>query len=175
MQWICPGGEEPCGQVRGASLSEVRYRADSNGGPRGAVIDLPRCECGTQTFLKADYTLKELFKCLLTLVDDAGVIRGYALPLAHVRNLRLHAILHERGQAVHAPALPMPPAALLQHPTMQVLGDIDVMHSIWFAYGIMRYHQAIACPFSEFFFDVTRTPLTLPEPERNLIDGPARN
>ena len=138
ITWQCAGGEEDelCELSNTAHIADVEYR--HRGKSRGAVIALPRCRCGAQCFLKADYTLKELWKAVQPVVNEAGVIWAYVLPLRYVRNVRLHQLLYERGMALYAPVVPMPPLALLKHPQMASIGDPDVVYGLWFGYLAAR-------------------------------------
>lgn len=144
LTWHCLGQdeeEEECGAELIASLDEVEYRlAHNETGPRGAVIALPKCACGAQTFLKADYTLKELSKVVHAVQNEHGVIWAYVLPLRYVRNLRLHWMLYVRGRAEHAPVLPMPAAELLARREMVAI-DSDVAYALWFGYLTMKYKK----------------------------------
>jgi hypothetical protein len=140
IHWHCQGQdeeEETCGLACEASIDEAEYRLSSLGKKRGAVIALPRCTCGAQTFLKADYTLKELSKVVCAVQNEQGVIWAYVLPLRYVRNLRLQWMLYVAGRA-EPPLLPLPNWELLAHPEMAEI-DTDVAHALWFGYLTMKY------------------------------------
>lgn len=139
-----------CGQERHAHISEVRYqrpqtptegravldvrRAPQAG--RGAVLVLPRCpECGTQLFLKADYSLKEAWRCVMEV--EAGALRVVAMRPQHARNLVALAMLYERGMAEHAPVLPMPSEAMIEAGVRQGL-PIDSVWALWFGYQAVQ-------------------------------------
>src|SRR6266851_4898464 len=145
IHWHCQGQdeeEETCGAELTASIDEAEYRlAPNETGPRGAVIALPRCTCGARTFLKADYTLKELSKVVCAVQNEQGVIWAYVLPLRYVRNLRLHWILYVRGKAEHAPIVPLPDHEMLVHLQMMEVSDIDVAHALWFGYLTVKYRK----------------------------------
>src|SRR6266568_1741126 len=95
LTWQCYGGEEDerCGALLTARVEEALYRRSQ----RGAMIELPACQvCEARVFLKADYSLKELWKATQAVQNEAGVIWAYALPLRYVRNLCLHWLLYDR-------------------------------------------------------------------------------
>ena len=147
LHWTCQGQdeeEETCGAELTASLNEVEYRLPREQTKRGAVIALPRCACGAQTFLKADYTLAELSKVVCAVQNEQGHIWAYVLPLRYVRNLRLHWMLYERGKAEYAPVLPMPSEELLARPEMAEIEDVDVAHALWFGYLVAKQRNLIA-------------------------------
>ena len=136
LYWTCLRYDEDgelvsCGQAKTASIDEAVYHSHE-----GAVIALPRCACGTQCFLKADYTLKELSKVVQAVKNEQG-IWSYVLPLRYVRNLRAHWMLYERGKAEHAPVLPMPAEGLLAHPEIAEI-DVDVAHALWFGFLVAK-------------------------------------
>lgn len=101
---------------------------------RGAVIALPRCTCGVQTFLKADYSLKELWQCCVPLTNEAGVTWAYGLRYGHLHNMLAHWLHYQAGNAPIAPVLPMPPDEML-------MGEMppDVLHALWF--GWLAYRE----------------------------------
>lgn len=138
IHWYCPGGEEDeqCGQANEATLHDLVYRHP--GQARGAVIDLPRCRCGARTFLKADYTLKELYKCLQIVSTEES--SAYVLPLRYVANLHIHALLHQSGKAEHAPVLDMPPQALLEHEAFANVKPSTVA-ALWLGYSAMKAYR----------------------------------
>ena len=140
LHWRCFGGEEDeyCGASCEAGIDEAVYRLPRSGGRRGAVIDLPYCACGARCSLKADYTLKELWKAVQPVQNEAGVIWAYALPLRFVRNVRLHWMLYERGMAEFAPVLPLPDPEMLTHLQMMELSDTDCAHAVWFGMLMAR-------------------------------------
>jgi hypothetical protein len=140
LSWYCQGGEEDeqCGLLNTATLASLEYQ--HRGQPRGAVIALPRCQCGAQTFLKADYSLKELYKCLQAVEDEETGAIAYVLPLRFVRNLHIHALLHQSGKAEHAPILGMPPQALLEHPSFATAKP-ETVYALWFGYSTMRAYK----------------------------------
>ncbi len=108
IEWACTNEECEFAEARLSAHAEhatVKYLPVS--GKRGAVIALPQCLCGTQTFLKADYTRKELLSGMFRVVDDQGQERGHILKLGHVRNLLLHHMLHLQGRAPE-PLVPLP-------------------------------------------------------------------
>ena len=154
LTWLCPGDEGYCMQGLHATLAEARYLAAQEAciplprtHPRykpdpGAVIALPACaQCGTQTFLKADYSLRELFKLSFTIQNAAGEIWAYALPFAHMRNLRLQHALYRAGLAAYAPLLPEPPETFL--PISRELAC-----SLWYGFGgVGAHHPQLASKF----------------------------
>lgn len=140
IEWQCKGGEEDelCSSLNTAMLDDLAYNQVSETG-RGAVIALPPCQqCGAQTFLKADYSIKELCKVVQAVQNEQGVIWAYVLPLRYVRNLRLHWMLYEQGKAEHAPVLPMPPQEVLEHPQFAQIEDRDSIGALWFGYLAVR-------------------------------------
>jgi hypothetical protein len=134
LQWYCPGDEEEeCGALLSAHLDEVEYHempATRKPG-RGAVIALPTCHCGTQTFLKADYTMKELYKALIRYEEDG--MWAYVLPTRYVHNLHVHFLLYQHGKAAFAPALEMMPQSLLDHPSFAGVKPSTVQ-ALWYGY-----------------------------------------
>jgi len=136
LYWQCliydeDGDLLSCGEEKTAPISEVHYQETEVGTARGAVIALPQCRCGAQMFLKADYSLKELCKATHPVQNEQGVLWAYVLPLRYVYNLRAWHLLYERGQAPHAPVLPMPGQALLGHPRFAGVPP-DVVYAFWF-------------------------------------------
>ena len=142
LSWYCQGGEEDeqCGVLNTAILDALEYQ--HRGQPRGAVIALPMCACGAQTFLKADYSLKELYKCLQAVEDEETGAIAYVLPLRFVRNMHIHWLLHNLGKAEHAPVLPMPPQALLEHPSF-AQAKPETVYALWFGYSTMRRYRPL--------------------------------
>src|SRR5258707_3284048 len=141
LYWRCLRYDEDgnlisCGKAKSAVLSEAVYHSPAH---EGAVIALPRCECGTQCFLKADYTVKELSKVVCAVTNEQG-IWAYVLPLRYVRNLRLHWMLYVRGKASHAPVLPMPAEELLARPEIYEI-DTDVAHAFWVGFLVAKRHS----------------------------------
>lgn len=135
LHWECllydeDGALVSCGEKKTALLEEAIYQSPSN---KGAVIVLPRCECGTQCFLKADYTVKELWRATHSVINAEGQIWAYVLPLRYVRNLRAHWLLYERGLAPVAPVLGLPPQGAL-------LVDQDTTHALWFGFQTVRQY-----------------------------------
>lgn len=141
LHWTCMAGEadERCLLPLSAHVSQAQYRLlPGEDGPHGAMIDLPACtSCGARCSLKADYSLKELFKATDTLTDATGGIIGYALQRAHVHNLLVHHYLHAHGQAAHPPVLGMPTREELADPTLSQLNAITVL-GLWFGFAVVR-------------------------------------
>lgn len=139
LTWNCllydeDGNLASCGQPRHVHIEEARYldsATDEQG--RGPVIALPRCACGAQTFLKADYSLKELWRNTYAVQNEAGVVWAYVLALSHTRNLWAHWLLYERGLAPIAPLLSLPPPGAL-------VGTLEVTHALWFGFAVARMH-----------------------------------
>lgn len=140
LSWYCPGGEEDeqCGLLNTATLADLVYHHP--GQARGAMIALPKCACGAQTSLKADYTLKELYKTLQVMIDEESGTIAYVMPLRFVRNLQIHWMLHKSGKAAHAPVLEMPPQVLLEHPSFAGVKP-GTVHALWFGYSVMRHYK----------------------------------
>jgi len=114
LHWTCllydEGGDlVSCGEEKQTHISEARYLAQSDDRQRGPVIALPRCGCGVQMFLKADYSIKDASRCCLPVVNDAGQTWAYAMKLGHARNLLMHWMLYERGEASIPPCIDRPP------------------------------------------------------------------
>jgi hypothetical protein len=140
--WQCRGGEkdEWCGVECQAHIDEAEYQ-EALGAKvpgQGAVIALPQCACGARTFLKADYTLKELWKSTQPVQNEQGIVWAYTLPLRYVRNVRLHQMLYERGMALYPPVLPLAPQALREQPQFAQIADVDVVESLWLGYLLAR-------------------------------------
>jgi hypothetical protein len=76
----------------------------------GAVVALPPCpECASQTFLKADYVVKDLFRKMLCPVIDpeTNQFYGYSMKKTHSLNFRLLNMLYDLGKLPEAPLLPV--------------------------------------------------------------------
>lgn len=103
---------------------------------RGDVIALPKCLCGTQMFLKADYTLDELLleEALINYRGANGEDYGYILKIQHVRNMLLHHMLYHIGKAPTPPILPLPPKTVLANLLNSGVEGMDheVAFSLWF-------------------------------------------
>ena len=143
LVWICPGGEEdddkPCGIENTASLDEVVYHEapDMRVLGRGATIALPKCACKTQTFLKADWSLKELYRVLVAFLDEQGDVWAYALRFEHVYSLQLHWMLYQQGRAAYPPIVDMPPQAVMEHSQFEGV-DPRVTTALWCGFTIVR-------------------------------------
>jgi hypothetical protein len=140
LSWHCvifdeDGDLVSCGKRSACQVDQAQYReaplTESLG--KGAVMALPRCTCGAQMFLKADYSLKELWKNTLTVKNEQGVVWAYVLTLAHARNLWAHWLLYERGLAPIAPLLSLPPPHTM-------IGNLEMTHSLWFGFAVARAH-----------------------------------
>jgi hypothetical protein len=171
IHWTCACDEGYCKTQLSAHVSELEYILPPDcDGPRGATIATPLCEhCQangilSRCFLKADYTLRELAGLTHTVVDETGNVRGYALPLRHVRNLLAHHALYQLGEAQHAPVLSMPSEGLLEHPAMQQLkGTSDAAYSIWFAWTLVRELGHALPSFDQFFLGMAQPALPSPQ------------
>ena len=138
-----------CYKPLSAHVSEAKYVSPFERA-QGAVIHLPPCaHCGGVCHLKADYSLKELFKETLTIVDNMGNIKGYAMPLQYSRNLLVHHMLYEMGKAEYAPVLPMPNEGFLEQ--MKPLGNTDLAYSLWFSWALLRERGQMVASFDQFF------------------------
>jgi hypothetical protein len=144
LHWQClildrKGRVKSCGQWKTAHIDEAEYQLlhDEDGTGRGAVIALPRCECGAHCFLKADYDLEELYDELQEVTDEETGATVAVLPYRYIRNLQAHWMLYERGKADYAPVLPMPPIALLERPEFASVKPATVM-ALWFGYLAAR-------------------------------------
>jgi hypothetical protein len=164
INWTCTG--EECQSQLSAHITELEY-VNHRDGPHGATIALPPCKgCTTQCFLKADYSLKELFKLTHTVVDNLGNIKGYALPLRHVRNLITHHFLYKEGKASHPPVLPLPGHGFLEHSSMGALKEAsDVAYSLWFAWAMMRERGQMIQGFDQFFLGISEPVPTITGPK----------
>lgn len=149
-----------CGQEKVAHIDETVYLVPEQSNPRGPAIALPRCACGTQTFLKGDYNLEEIWECCTPIPDASGNgIWTYGMWPRHARNLVAHQMHYERGNAPFAPVLSMPPEALLQG-WLAAGHDADLLYALWFgwrAYEEYGHYQRGVLP-------VASPPLLLPEP-----------
>ena len=149
LTWRCvvldPIDEEvvSCGELKQCHISEARYLEPPGASVpgRGAIIRLPRCQCGAQTDLKADYRLKELWKETLTVVNEQGEVWAYALPLRYGRNLRAHQMLYERGQTGEPPVVSMPPANLLARPEVAQIGSPETVEALWFGFAVVAAYS----------------------------------
>lgn len=149
LTWRCElyefGELVSCGELKTAHIDEMVYLTQDPSEARGATIALPQCSCGVQSFIKADYTVKELAKALKLVADEQTNERAYVLPLRYMLNLRVHWMLYERGKAAYAPVLEMPPQALLEHPSFAGVKPSTV-YALWFGYSTIRQvaPQAVA-------------------------------
>lgn len=152
LSWICPGSDdEPCGQRLSARLEDVTYCTAASGravqlveastGCRihdadGAVIALPPCRCGMQTFLKADYSSRDFQRRRIFAehCDEAGVVQLRVLKTGHARNLILQHLLYARGLAPCAPVLPMVPGEVSNLLNMMELG---LLSALWFTFYLL--------------------------------------
>ncbi len=144
LHWDCLhydeyGERTSCGRPRSAHVAEVVYHSRDAANARGPVLALPRCSCGVQFFLKADYSVKEALRCVLTITRDGGDAWAYAMRPQHARNLVAHWMLYERGQAAYAPVLPMPPRAVALACAQRHL-DTDTLYALWFGAAAVRAH-----------------------------------
>jgi hypothetical protein len=162
IHWKCVGDEGDCQTMLSAHISTLEYVLPSGfDGPNGATVSLPPCkECDTRCFLKADYSLKELFKLTYTVVDPMGNIKGYALPLSHVRNLLAHHALYQLGKAEHPPILPMPNEGFLEQ--MAPLGNTDLAYSLWFSWALLKERGQMIASFDQFYLGMV-APVVIPE------------
>ncbi len=149
LHWTCLGMQLECQTLLSAHVSECQYVSE-HGQAQGATIHLPQCHiCGGVYQLKADYSLKDLFKETLTIVDKMGNILGYALPLQYSRNLLVHHMLYKMGKAEHAPVLPMPCDGFLEQ--MAPLGNADLAYSLWFSWALLKERGQMVASFDQFF------------------------
>lgn len=113
----------------------------------GAVIALPQCLCcGSQMFLKADYTLKEIAKDNILLpfieTDDNG-IQGYVMKLGHARNFRLLHMLYEAGKMPEKPILTTLPIEIIAHSPLAQY-PLDIIDAFWLPFALTRKAPPIA-------------------------------
>jgi hypothetical protein len=149
LHWTCLGMQLECQMPLSAHISEAEYKSPY-GEAKGSTIVLPPCSaCGGIYNLKADYTLKELFKETVTFVDNMGNIKGYGIPFTYTRNLLIHHMLFEMGKAEHAPVLPMPGKTFLE--IMAPLGNPDLAYSLWFSWALLRERGQMIAGFDQFF------------------------
>jgi hypothetical protein len=155
LYWKCSGGEEDelCGAGNSTHIDNAIYMQQEIlatlalpalnkqaiwKNKRGPTIALPPCsECGAQTFLKADYTLKELCKVVQSVMNEQGQIWAYTLPLRHIFNLYAHWLLYIQGRA-DVPILPMPSQEVLNHPQFAAINSPETVLSLWFGFSVMR-------------------------------------
>jgi len=105
----------------------------------GAVIALPPClDCGSQTFLKADFVPRDLLydNVFLRWQDELGD-HGYLVRPSLMRSFRLIAMLHEIGKFPEQPLLPMiPVSALARSPLAELsLTQVDKLWLRWLLTG----------------------------------------
>ena len=139
--WYCQArefqDEPPCGILNRAHLDQASYQeAPDTVLGKGATIRLPACPCGASTFLKVDYSLKELYRAVFKHEDEG--MYAYVLPLRYVYNLQAHWMLYERGKATYAPILDMPPVELLEHPSFAHITPATV-YAMWFGFSTIRH------------------------------------
>ena len=143
ITWYCQAregqDEPPCGILNTTSLDDVIYQEmpEATKPGQGAMMILPACACGASTRLKADYSVKELYKSLICYEEDG--MRAYLLPLRYVPNLHVHFLLYQRGKATYAPVLDMPPQALLGHSSFTTMQQGTVL-ALWFGFATMKQH-----------------------------------
>lgn len=117
-----------------AFMTHKRKQANS-----GAVIALPQClECGSQMFLKADYTLKEILKedVLLPFIEtDDNSIQGYVMKLSHARNFRLLNMLYGIGKMPEKPVLEVLPVEVIATSPLAQFG-LDVADAFWLPFTL---------------------------------------
>ena len=146
LHWRCvmldplDGEIVSCGEMKSCHIDEAAYVIRDPSSPRGSTITLPRCQCGTQMFLKADYTLKELWHEVVVFTDELRRPQVYALPLQYVRNLCVHWMLYERGRAAYAPVLPMPTREVLEYPQFTQIRNPDGVYALWFGFAVARQY-----------------------------------
>lgn len=172
LHWMCQGGEEDeqCNAQLSCHVSETLYRQSIEGMPHGAMIDLPPCpRCGARRSLKADYTIKELFKATDTLTDVEGGIIGYALPARFAHNLLVHHWLYQQGLADHGPVLPMPAREELSDPRIAALPGVAAL-ALWFGYAVVHERDPRLESFDMMLSELAPV---LQTGERKSIDGVA--
>jgi hypothetical protein len=143
IEWFCRNEEaecEFCTTPLSAHIdhSTVRYLSPLENGQHGAVIALPKCICGMQMFLKADYTRKEMIrhKVLESVPGPDGQDLGLLMKIGHVRNLLFHHMMYEAGKAPVAPILPLPPKRIMR----DLLGtgmSAELALSVWWTYDLV--------------------------------------
>jgi hypothetical protein len=103
----------------------------------GAVVALPPCpECASQTFIKADYVVKDLFlKMLCPVVNpETNQFYGYSMKRTHSLNFRLLNMLYEIGKLPEPPLLPVLSYTAIQGSELRGLPTVAV-DSIFLAYA----------------------------------------
>lgn len=113
----------------------------------GAVIALPQClECGSQMFLKADYTLKDIIKydVLLPFIEtDDNSVQGHVMKLSHARNFRLLNMLYAIGKMPEKPVLEvLPVEAIAVSPLAQF--SLDIVDAFWLPFALTEKAPPIA-------------------------------
>lgn len=147
IEWFCHN--EDC-EFHATPLSAkvehttVRYMAPY--GEQGAVIALPRCICGMQMFLKADYQRKEMLRhrVLESVLGPDGRALGMLMKVGHVRNLFIHHMLYLAGKAPVAPVLPLPPKRIM-HDLLGTGMSADLALSVWWTYDLVS-EQLVKIP-----------------------------
>src|SRR5438034_4910589 len=96
LVWYCQArefqDESPCGILNTAHLDQAIYQeVPETILGKGAMIRLPACPCGAYTDLKADYSLKELYRAVFKHEEDG--MYAYVLPLRYIHNLLVHWML----------------------------------------------------------------------------------
>ena len=113
----------------------------------GAVIALPQClECGSQMFLKADYTLNDIIKhdILLPFIEtDDNSVHGYVMKLSHARNFRLLNMLHALGKMPEKPILTTLPIEIIAHSPLAQY-PLDIIDAFWLPFALTRKAPPIA-------------------------------
>jgi hypothetical protein len=117
------------------------------------VIALPPCSCGAQTFLKADWSLKELYKVLVAFQDEHGAVWGYGLRFGHVYSLQLHWMLYQQGKAAYPPILDMPPQAVMEHKQFEGV-DPRVVAALWCGFTVVKQLTPEALGASHMFAQI---------------------
>jgi hypothetical protein len=132
--------DEDCGLQLRAHITDsaVAWQAAA---PRtdmkNSVVFLPPCpECNSQTSVKADYVVKDLFlKMLCPVVDpETNQFYGYSMKKTHSLNFRLLNMLYEIGKLPEPPLLPVLSYEAIKSSELRGLPTVAV-DSIFLAYA----------------------------------------
>lgn len=149
IEWFCRNEEaecEFCTTPLSAHLDHQTVRYMAPHGDRGAVIALPKCICGMQMFLKADYQRKEMIrhKVLEEVPGENGQALGLLMKIGHTRNLLFHHMMFEAGKAPVAPVLPLPPKRIMRD-LLSTGMSTELALSVWFTYDLVS-EQLVKIP-----------------------------
>lgn len=147
IEWFCHNDEcefhqEPL--FAHVDQPSVRYQFSSSGEQCGAVIVLPKCICGSQMSLKADYTLKDLRKgkVIVDLPEEYGGAK--VMKLQHAHNLLIHHMLYLLDKAPCPPVISLPSRSVLES-LLKAGASIGMACSVWFTHQVVA-DQVVQIP-----------------------------